>query len=86
MEKCDKLLRRASEAPGSLSFSEICALAKCYGFVSTRQTGSHAMFQHPTLHPSMGGFMNFQNSKGKAKPYQVRQLLSAIENLESTDE
>ena len=26
--------------------------------------------------------MNFQNDGGRAKPYQVRQLLAAIEDLE----
>jgi hypothetical protein len=26
--------------------------------------------------------MNFQNDRGRAKPYQVRQLLAAIDELE----
>jgi hypothetical protein len=29
--------------------------------------------------------VNIQNAKGKAKPYQVRQVLLAIEKLESND-
>lgn len=29
--------------------------------------------------------VNIQNSKGKAKAYQVRQVLSAIDRLESSD-
>lgn len=29
--------------------------------------------------------VNIQNAKGKAKPYQVRQVLLAIERLESND-
>jgi len=82
MDKCNKLLQRAQGAPGSLSFKEVCALAECHGFVSLRQTGSHAMYKHPSLHSAMGGFMNFQSENGKAKAYQVRQLLRAIEYLE----
>ena len=30
--------------------------------------------------------MNIQNDKGEAKPYQVRQVLRAIEKLEADDE
>ena len=86
MEKCAKLLQRARNAPGGLSFDEICTLAKCHGFVATRQSSSHALFHHPALHPTMGGFMNFQSVHGKAKAYQVRQLLRAIENLENENE
>jgi hypothetical protein len=29
--------------------------------------------------------VNIQNANGKAKPYQVRQVLLAIERVESTD-
>ena len=86
MDKCEKLLLRAQDAPGSLGFKEVCTLAECYGFVARRQTGSHAMYKHPSLHSTLGGFMNFQSEKGKAKAYQVRQLLRAIEHLEESDE
>lgn len=86
MDKCDKLLQRAQDAPGSLSYREVCALAECHNFVALRQTGSHAMYKHPSLHSAMGGFMNFQSENGKAKAYQVRQLLRAIEHLEDNNE
>jgi hypothetical protein len=82
MDKCQKLLQKAQTAPGNLSFVELCKLAECHGFIFKRQEGtSHKVYAHPSLHPSMGGFMNFQAIKGKAKPYQVRQLLRAIENI-----
>ena len=40
----------------------------------------------PRLHASslgntVGSMMNFRSMKGKAKPYQVRQLLDAIDGL-----
>ena len=82
MDNCEKLLADAQASPGSLTFDELCALAVCKGFVFKRQRGSHRMYGHPSLHPMEGGFMNFQPDKGgKAKAYQVRQLLRAIENL-----
>ena len=87
MEKREKLLAAAEASPSSLSFDELCALAECYGFEFKRQKGtSHRVYGHPSLLPTEGGFMNFQSAKGKAKPYQVRQLLRAIENLKKESE
>jgi len=87
MEKREKLLAAAEASPSSLSFDELCTLAECYGFEFKRQKGtSHRMYGHPSLLPADGGFMNFQSDKGKAKPYQVRQLLRAIENLKKQSE
>jgi hypothetical protein len=84
MSKCDKLLDKAKRAPNSFSFTEICQLAECFGFVFQRQSASHVIYEHPNLSVEQNRFMNFQNFKGKAKPYQVKQLLKAISIL--TDE
>jgi len=84
MSKCDKLLEKARNAPNNLSFSDICFLAECHGFRFERQQGSHKIFKHPGLLLSDIRIMNFQNVRGKAKPYEVRQLLRAIAFL--TDE
>ena len=81
MSRCDKLLRKARIAPGGLSYEEICRLAECHGFVFRRQRGSHRIYAHPDVPPSLGGHMNFQNDNGKAKDYQVRQLRDAIDFL-----
>jgi hypothetical protein len=87
MENREKLLSSAQASPGSLSFDQLCALAESYGFIFKRQRGtSHRIYGHPSLDPSQGGFMNFQSDKGKAKAYQVRQLLKAIENLKKHDD
>lgn len=75
MSKCDKLLKRARPASKAVRFEELCALAECYGFVFARQEGSHRVYKHPTYRD----IMNLQNDNGQAKPYQVRQLLEAIE-------
>ena len=81
MNRCEKLLQRARTSPGGLSFDEICRLAQCYGFVLRRQRGSHKIYAHPDIPASLGGHMNFQSDNGKAKDYQVRQLLNAIDYL-----
>ena len=78
MNKCDKLLEKAKNSPNNFSFYEICQLAECYDFIFQRQSGSHTIYEHPILKIEQNRLMNFQNFKGKAKPYQVRQLLKAI--------
>ena len=46
----------------------------------SRTSGSHHIFQHPDVDE----LLNLQNSKGKAKPYQIKQFLELVEmyNLE----
>ena len=78
MSKCDKLLEKAENSPNNFSFTEICQLAECYGFVFQRQSASHVIYEHPNLRIEQNRLMNFQNFKGKAKLYQVKQLLRAI--------
>lgn len=60
-----------------MRFSELCQLAECYGFELARQRGSHRIYKKPGRRE----LMNFQDDAGKAKEYQVKQLLSAIEEL-----
>lgn len=55
-----------------------------FGFWLDRINGSHHIF----VHPDVPELVNLQNVKGKAKPYQVKQLLQIIEqyNLQMEDE
>ena len=78
MSKCDKLLEKANNSPNNFSFEEICSLAECYGFEFQRQSGSHVIYENASLNIEQGRLMNFQNFKGKAKPYQIKQLVKAI--------
>lgn len=82
MAKCTRLLQKASNSPKNLKFEDLCALAKCYGWVFQRQSGSHHIYLRPSLGSGVGSMMNFQPEKGKAKARQVEQLLSAIEALD----
>ncbi len=85
MAKCDKLLEKARNSPNNFSFAEICELAECNGFVFQRQSGSHVIYEHPTLGIENNRIVNFQNFKGKAKAYQVRQLLKAVSKLKDEE-
>jgi hypothetical protein len=79
--RCTKLLQRARNSAKSLRFDEACYLADCFGFVVIRQNGtSHKIYSREG---HIGLPLNFQRDKnGAAKPYQVRQLLEAIDALE----
>lgn len=73
--KPEKLIRSARNSPASLHFTDLCKLAEAFGFVFQRQKGSHRVYSHD----GSKQIMNFQNDHGKAKAYQVRQLLDCID-------
>ena len=49
--------------------------ARAFGFHLSRVSGSHHIF----VHPSVRELQNLQDVRGKAKAYQVRQLLQLVE-------
>lgn len=46
-----------------------------FGFKLDRKKGSHHIF----VHKAINELLNLQEVKGKAKPYQIKQLLQLIE-------
>ena len=78
MGRCDRRVRKARQAPGSLRFEEACRLARCLGFEQVRWTGgSHRVFKKP----GTPGLINLQTRAGEAIAYQVRQILALAEDL-----
>ena len=75
-----KLLETALNNPQSLRFTEAIKLAEAFGFQVARIRGSHHILKRPGI-PEL---LNFQNVGGKAKPYQVRQLLEIVETYNLT--
>ena len=70
-----KLLQKALSSPANLRFDEVCALARAFGFHLSRVRGSHHIFSRPEVRE----LVNLQDVRGKAKPYQVKQLLELVE-------
>jgi hypothetical protein len=70
-----KLLGKALASPANLRFEQACALARAFGFRLSRVSGSHHIF----VHPNVDELLNLQEVRGKAKPYQVKQLLQLAE-------
>ncbi len=78
MAKADDILIQMKQTPGNVRFSDLCKVCDRY-FGSARQRGtSHRVYRTPWQgNPRV----NIQNDRGKAKVYQVRQVLKAIEKL-----
>lgn len=70
-----KLLAKVLRNSKNLRFGEAIALAKAFGFRLSRTQGGHHIFVHPQIRE----LVNLQEVGGKAKPYQVRQLLEIVE-------
>lgn len=78
MGKLDKILKAMSESPQNIRFAELVLICEYY-FGEARQKGtSHCVFRTPWRGDPR---VNIQNHNGKAKPYQVRQVLSAIKKM-----
>jgi len=83
MAGIDKLLDKCKKNEINVRFSELCKLCEHF-FGKPRQSGtSHMVFRTPWQGDPR---VNIQNSKGKAKVYQVRQVLKAIARLENEND
>ena len=68
-----------ASSPGNVRFAELCHVCEHY-FGKPRQSGSsHRVYKTPWPGDPR---VNIQNDGGKAKAYQVRQVLHAIEKVE----
>lgn len=81
--KIDDVLAAMRRNPKAVSYHDLCQVCDFY-FGDARQSGSsHRIYKTPWPGDPR---VNIQNDKGKAKAYQVRQVLKAIERLEATDD
>jgi len=79
MSGVEKILVEMKANPKGIRFSELQKVCEFY-FGKARQSGSsHCIYKTPWQGDPR---VNIQNSKGKAKPYQVKQVLLAIEQIE----
>jgi hypothetical protein len=76
------ILTKMRRNPKAIRFADLCKVCEHY-FGKARKSGSsHRVFKTPWAGDPR---VNIQNANGKAKPYHVRQVLLAIERLESRD-
>ncbi|MBL7189754.1 MAG: toxin HicA [Phycisphaerae bacterium] len=79
MARVDDIVTQMRRNPKEIRFTDACRVCDHY-FGQPRQKGSrHRVYKTPWQGDPR---VNIQNAKGKAKAYQVKQVLKAIERLE----
>jgi len=82
MPKIDDILEQMRQNPKDVRFSELCKLCDYYFGEARQKKSSHRVYKTPWQGDPR---INIQNDKGKAKAYQVKQVLLALEKLEVND-
>jgi len=72
--KPDKTLAIIEAGSRNVRFEDLLRLADAFGFVLVRVSGSHHILRHRAF-PEL---LNLQSVDGRAKPYQVRQLMMLV--------
>ncbi|MCP4423161.1 MAG: toxin HicA [Chloroflexi bacterium] len=83
MASVEKILANMRHNPKGIRFNDLCKVCDHY-FGEARQSGSsHRIYKMPWQGDPR---VNIQNAKGKAKMYQVKQVLKVIERMEKGDD
>lgn len=80
MAQIADLVAEMQRNPKGIRFQDLCRVCDFYFGKARQSSGSHRVYQTPWIGDPR---VNIQNEKGMAKPYQVRQVLKAIERLEN---
>lgn len=82
MSQHEKRLARIRSNPKDVAWADLVAVCNlCFG-MARHGRGSHLIYDTPWMdHP----LLVLQPRKGKAKPYQVRQVLRALDVMEDRD-
>jgi len=82
MMKKREIYTKIKENPKNVRFEDLCSAAELFGFKFKGGKGSHRIF----VKEGIKEMLNFQNVKGWAKPYQVKQFISVIEKYNLLEE
>jgi hypothetical protein len=74
------ILDQMKRNPTGIRFNDLCKVCDYYFGEPHQRGGSHRIYKTPWPGDPR---VNIQDNQGKAKPYQVRQVLKAIERLEA---
>ena len=79
MVKIDGILAQMKRNPKGVRFTDLCKVCENFFGEPRKSASSHRIYKTPWQGDPR---INIQNHKGKAKAYQVRQVLLALEKLE----
>jgi len=79
MTKIDGILAQMKQNPKNVRFDDLCKVCENFFGKPRKSASSHRIYRTPWRGDPR---INIQNHKGKAKAYQVKQVLLALEKLE----
>ena len=82
LRKRQKIFDKLSRNSKNISFRFICNAAETFGFRFRNCKGSHRIY----VKSGILEMLNFQDVKGKVKPYQVKQFLKLIKKYNLLEE
>lgn len=83
MSTIAEIIKAMKSNPKGVRFKDLCKVCDSV-FGEARQSGtSHRVYRTPWLGDPR---VNIQSKKGMAKPYQVKQVLQAIERIEALND
>jgi len=83
MARIADIVARMRRNPRDIRFTDLCKVCQHYFGTARQQSGSHRVYQTPWLGDPR---VNIQNNRGKARHYQVLQVLKAVERLKAEDD
>ncbi|MBF0201171.1 MAG: toxin HicA [Desulfamplus sp.] len=81
MANIDELIIGLQHNPKNVRFADLCKICDHYFGEARQKKSSHRVYKTPWQGDPR---VNIQNNKGKAKAYQVTQVLLAIEKMEDS--
>ena len=75
----EKRLNALRNNPAGATFTDFCACLINSGFVLERTSGSHRIYRHGG--PRAATLSVQPRKDGKAKPYQIRQFLTMLDDI-----
>jgi len=79
MGKHENIIRQMKQNPNDVRFAELCKICDLYFGEARQKSSSHRIYKTPWQGDPR---VNIQNNNGKAKAYQIKQVLKAIERME----
>ena len=82
-KKIKETIASLAKNPKDVRFADLCKVCDYYFGRPRQRSTSHRIYRMPWQGDPR---VNIQNDSGKAKSYQVKQVLKAIEKLEVADD
>lgn len=80
MSSVPELVEQMRSHPASIRFADLCRVCDFYFGIPRQKGSSHRVYKTPWPEDPR---INIQNEHGRAKAYQVKQVLKALETLET---